>query len=271
MAPTATIGDITIGEGRPLCLIAGPCVIESRELTIEIADRLMHIAASFDMPLVFKASFDKANRSAITSYRGPGLGDGLAILDAVKDRFGLPVLSDVHEPGQAAPAAEVLDVLQVPAFLCRQTDLLVAAARTGRPVNVKKGQFMAPWDMEPVVDKLTASGCEDILLTERGTFFGYNALVSDMRSIPQMQSLGRPVVYDATHSVQQPGGLGTASGGQRAMIPTLTLAAVAAGCDALFIETHPRPDDALSDAASMLPLDALPTLLERALAVRRAL
>ena len=271
MSRTATVSGITVGEGHPLCLIAGPCVIESRDLTLKIAERLRDIASRIGMPLIFKASFDKANRSAIDSYRGPGLEEGLDVLAAVRNATGLPVTSDIHDPAQAASAADVLDVLQVPAFLCRQTDLLIAAAKTGKPVNVKKGQFMAPWDMKNVVGKLAASGCDQVLLTDRGVSFGYNTLVSDMRAIPMMQSLGCPVVYDATHSVQQPGGLGNASGGQREMVRPLALAAVAAGCDALFIETHPTPDQAMSDAAGMLPLDDLPELIEKALAIRAAL
>ena len=267
------VGDVGFGEGRPLALIAGPCVIETRESTLRLAEGIRRIAQSVGMPLVFKASFDKANRSSVESYRGPGLEEGLAILAAVKREAGVPVTSDIHEPAQAAPAAEAVDLLQVPAFLCRQTDLLLAAARTGRPVNVKKGQFMAPWDMANVVGKLRAGapGEAKVLLTERGTSFGYNNLVSDLRSIALMQRLGCPVVYDATHSVQLPGGEGSRSGGQRELIEPLALAAVAAGCDALFIETHEAPERALSDAATMLPLGRLAPLLRRALRVREAI
>lgn len=263
------IGSYVCGAGRPLLVIAGPCVIESEELTLSIAGRLKEIAAALPIQLVFKASFDKANRTSVESYRGPGLERGLAILRRVKDATGLPVTTDIHESRQAAPAGEVCDLLQIPAFLARQTDLLAAAARTGRAVNVKKGQFLAPWDMKHVVSKLAASGCENILLCERGTFFGYGRLVNDMRALPQMRALGAPVVFDATHSVQEPGGLGAVTGGNRAMVEPLARAAAALGMDGLFLETHPDPDASPSDGPNMVPLDQLAGLLERVVQVRQ--
>jgi 2-dehydro-3-deoxyphosphooctonate aldolase (KDO 8-P synthase) len=247
--------------GPKLALIAGPCVIESTQLVLDVARELADICGGLDVPFIFKASFDKANRTSIDSFRGPGLAKGLDVLVRVKSEVGCPVLSDIHEPSQAAPAGEVLDILQIPAFLCRQTDLLVAAGETGVAVNVKKGQFLAPWDMQNAVGKLESTGNRSILLTERGTTFGYNNLVSDMRSIPSMKQLGYPVVFDGTHSVQLPGGQGTASGGQREMVPTLVNAAVAAGADALFLEVHPDPDSGLCDAANMLRLDELASML----------
>ncbi|MDD3313834.1 3-deoxy-8-phosphooctulonate synthase [Pseudodesulfovibrio sp.] len=244
-------------------VLAGPCVIESRELALSTAEALAAMADRLDIPLVYKSSFDKANRTSVESYRGPGLEEGLAILAEVKRQTGLPVVTDIHLPSQAAAVAEVADVIQVPAFLCRQTDLLVAAAKTGCIVNVKKGQFLAPWDMEHVVGKLRSSGNERIWLTERGSTYGYNNLVVDMRSIPQMKSLGVPVVFDATHSVQLPGGKGCASGGQREYVPVLASAAVAAGADGVFMETHPDPDNALCDGPNSLPLDQIEKLLIR--------
>lgn len=250
-------------------VIAGPCVIEDESLTLSIAERLRQIAAELAIPLVFKASFDKANRTSLDSYRGPGLERGLDILRKVREATGLPITTDIHEPSQAGPAAEVCDLLQIPAFLARQTDLLLAAARTGRAVHVKKGQFLAPGDMRHVVGKLEGAGCENILLGERGTFFGYGRLVNDMRSIPEMQALGVPVIYDATHSVQEPGGLGGATGGNRRMVEPLARAAVAVGADALFFETHPAPEKALSDGPNMVPLDHFPALLGRLLAIRQ--
>jgi 2-dehydro-3-deoxyphosphooctonate aldolase (KDO 8-P synthase) len=267
------IGPTQIGRGRGLALIAGPCVIEPGGLTLRIATRLAAICADRDIPLVFKASFDKANRTSGSSFRGLGIEEGLRTLECVKAETGLPVTTDIHESIQARPVAEVVDVLQIPAFLARQTDLLEAAAGTGRPVNVKKGQFMAPWDMNHVVVKLLAAGAEGVLLTERGTTFGYGRLVNDFRAIPEMQATGAPVVFDATHSVQLPGGGpgGTASSGQREMIPTLARAAVAAGCDALFLEVHPDPDRALSDGPNSLRLDDLPDLLDVCLRIRRAI
>ncbi len=262
------IGAVALGEGRPLVLVAGPCVIESRELCLQIAEAVRDTCADLGMPYVFKASFDKANRTSIASFRGPGMAEGLEILADVRQRVGVPVLSDVHLPEQCQAAAEVLDVLQVPAFLCRQTDLIVAAARTGKPINVKKGQCMAPQDMANVRAKAEAAGNKRVILTERGTSFGYHRLVNDMRAIPLMQSLGCPVLFDGTHSVQAPGGAGDRSGGERDMVSTLALAAVAAGADGLFLEVHPEPDRALSDAATMLPLDALAPLLEKAARIR---
>ena len=251
-----------------MLVIAGPCVIEDESLTLQIAQRLREIAAGLPIQLVFKASFDKANRTSVESYRGPGLDRGLAILRRVKETTGLPLTTDIHDPGQAAPVAEVCDLLQIPAFLARQTDLLLAAARTGRAVNVKKGQFLAPWDMRHVVEKLESGGCRNILLCERGTFFGYGRLVSDMRAIPDMQSLGAPVVFDATHSVQEPGGQGATTGGNRRMVEPLARAAVAIGVDGLFFETHPTPDTALSDGPNMVPLDQFASLLARLVAIR---
>ena len=251
-------------------MLAGPCVIETEELTLAIATRLKQISVELSLPLVFKASFDKANRTSVESYRGPGMSEGLGTLARVKQATGLPVTTDIHLPEQAAGAAEVCDLLQVPAFLARQTDLLVAAARTGRPVHVKKGQFLAPGDMKHVVGKLRAAGCRNILLGERGTFFGYGRLVNDMRSIPEMQSLGVPVIFDATHSVQEPGGLGAATGGNRAMVEPLARAAVAIGADALFFETHPEPDRSPSDGPNMIPLDQFAPMLRRLLRLRRA-
>jgi 2-dehydro-3-deoxyphosphooctonate aldolase (KDO 8-P synthase) len=265
----ADIGPYRCGPGQPLLLIAGPCVIESPALTLSIAARLKEIAASRPVQLVFKASFDKANRTSASAFRGAGLDAGLAVLADVKQQTGLPVTTDIHESQQAAPAAEVCDVLQIPAFLARQTDLLVAAAKTGRAVNVKKGQFMAPWDMQHVVTKLASAGCKNILLCERGTFFGYGRLINDMRSLPMMRELGVPVVFDATHSVQEPGGLGSATGGNRAMVEPLARAAMAVGIDGLFLETHPDPDSAPSDGPNMLRLDDLPGVLDRLLAIRR--
>ncbi len=265
----ASIGTLRCGRGQPLLVIAGPCVMETEELTLTIAARLRQIADELAVPLIFKASFDKANRTSVEAYRGPGLEPGLAILRRVKESTGLPVTTDIHLPEQAAPVGRVCDLLQIPAFLARQTDLLLAAAATGRPVHVKKGQFLAPWDMKHVVGKLSAGGCQNILLGERGTFFGYGRLVNDMRAIPQMQSLGVPVVFDATHSVQEPGGLGAATGGNRSMVEPLARAAVALGVDALFFETHPDPDRSPSDGANMLPLDQFADLLRRLLAIRR--
>jgi 2-dehydro-3-deoxyphosphooctonate aldolase (KDO 8-P synthase) len=265
------IGSVTCGNGHPLTWIVGPCVIESHELTLAIADRLAEMASRLELPLIFKASYDKANRTSIKSFRGPGLQEGLKTLDAVKRKTGLPVTTDIHEIAHAAPAAEVVDVLQIPAFLARQTDLLVAAGRTGKPVNVKKGQFMAPWDMKNAVAKLAEAGNRQVLLTERGSTFGYGQLVNDFRAIPVMQDLGAPVIFDATHSVQKPAGKGDSSDGERRMIPYLARAAVAVGCDGVFLETHPRPDEALSDGPNMIPLDELGALIRRCLRLRAAL
>ncbi len=265
----AAIGPYFCGRGQRLLVIAGPCVIEDEATTLAIAQRLRGLADELGLQLVFKASFDKANRTSVASYRGPGLTAGLAVLRRVKELTGLPVTTDIHEPSQAEPAAEVCDLLQIPAFLARQTDLLAAAARTGRPVHVKKGQFMAPTDMAHVVAKLEAFGCRKVLLCERGTFFGYGRLVNDMRAIPEMQALGTPVVFDATHSVQEPGALGSATGGNRRMVEPLARAAVAVGADGLFFETHPQPDAALSDGPNMVPLDHFGPLLTRLVELRQ--
>lgn len=264
----ATIGPYRCGRGQRLLIIVGPCVIEDEATTLAIAERLGRLREEMGLNLVFKASFDKANRTSLESYRGPGLEKGLALLARVRQATGLPVTTDIHEPQQAAPVAEVCDLLQVPAFLARQTDLLVAAAQTGRPVHAKKGQFLAPDAMRHVVAKLEGAGCRNILLCERGTFFGYGRLVNDMQAIPFMQALGVPVIFDATHSVQEPGGRGAASGGNRAMVEPLARAAVAIGADGLFFETHPDPDRALSDGPNMVPLDELPRVLARLLRLR---
>ena len=245
------VGGVTFG-GRKLAFIAGPCVIESVEGTMDLAEKLVRLAAELDVPLVFKASFDKANRTSVDSYRGPGLREGLAILKEVRDRFHVPVLTDIHEPWQAAIAAEVVDVLQIPAFLCRQTDLVVAAAETGKVVNVKKGQFLAPEDMRNVIDKIAGTGNKKIILTERGASFGYHNLVADMRSLLIMREFGYPVVFDATHSVQRPGGAGKMSGGDGRWAPALARAAVATGVDGVFMETHVNPAEALSDKANAI-------------------
>jgi 2-dehydro-3-deoxyphosphooctonate aldolase (KDO 8-P synthase) len=253
--------DFSIGPNLPLAVICGPCIIESEDHTLFCAENLKEIFSDLPLSFIFKASYDKANRSSIHSFRGPGLEKGLAILETVKNELGLPVLTDVHSPEEARAAGEVCDMIQIPAFLCRQTDLLAAAAKTPAAVNVKKGQFLAPWDVKNVVEKLDSCGCQRILLTERGSSFGYNNLVSDMRSIPIMQEFGYPVCFDASHSVQLPGGNGTSSGGQREFIPTLAKAAIAAGCNALFLEAHPDPASAKSDASSVFPFDALKPLL----------
>ena len=266
-----SVGPHQIGGGNPLLWICGPCVIESHDFTLRVADVLRGCSERLGVPLVFKASFDKANRSSGKSFRGPGLQEGLKTLDAVKRATGLAVTTDIHECAQAAPAAEVCDILQVPAFLARQTDLLEACGRTGRVVNVKKGQFMAPWDMKNVVAKLGEFGTGNVLLTERGTTFGYGLLVNDMRAVPWMQETGAPVIFDATHSVQKPGALGDRTGGDRRMVPVLTRAAVATGCDGVFVETHPNPDEAKSDGPNMVPLDELPALIETCLRIRAAL
>lgn len=258
------IGEYRCGRGKPLMFIAGPCVIESEELVRTVAGSLAETAASLEIPIVFKASFDKANRTSVDSFRGPGLEAGLEILGRVKADFGLPITTDIHEPAQAAPAAEVCDILQIPAFLARQTDLLeaavAAAEKHGGTVNVKKPQFIAPEDTEHIVSKCAAFGLSNMMLTERGSCFGYGRLVNDMRSIPVMGRLGVPIVFDATHSVQLPGGKST--GGQREMVPVLARSAVAAGCDAVFFETHPDPSSALSDGPNMIPLGELPALLQ---------
>jgi len=255
------IGGVTIGGGAPLALIGGPCAIENEKHALMVAERLQRMTADARVPFIYKSSYDKANRSSIRAYRGPGLAEGLRILRSVKEKTGLAVLSDVHDVAEVAPAAEVLDVLQVPAFLCRQTDLIVACARSGRPVNVKKGQFVAPRDMANVVEKVRASGSEALLLTERGTSFGYNNLIVDFRGLPIMRAFGYPVIFDATHSVQLPGGQGTSSGGQREFVPVLARAAVATGVAGLFMETHPDPANAKSDGPNAWPLDRMESLL----------
>jgi 2-dehydro-3-deoxyphosphooctonate aldolase (KDO 8-P synthase) len=264
-----TIGSITIGAGHPLALIGGPCAIEGESFMLDVATRLRNMAAKAGVPFIFKSSYDKANRTSIRSYRGPGLREGLGILQKIKDVVGVPVLSDVHAVDEVDPAAEVLDVIQIPAFLCRQTDLVVAAANTGKPVNVKKGQFLAPWDTKNIVEKVRSVGNDQVLLTERGASFGYNNLVADMRSLVVMRSFDVPVVFDATHSVQLPGGAGTASSGQREFVPHLARAAVATGCDALFMEIHPDPDRAPSDGPNMLRLEDLPALLAQIIQIDR--
>jgi 2-dehydro-3-deoxyphosphooctonate aldolase (KDO 8-P synthase) len=257
------IGSLRLGGGNPLFLIAGPCVIESESHARMMAGRVATIAADEGIPYIFKASYDKANRSSVKAFRGPGLSEGLRILSKIKADFRLPILTDIHEASQAAPAAEVADILQIPAFLVRQTDLLLAAAKTGRVINIKKAQFLSPWDMGNVAEKVASSGNCNILLTERGASFGYNNLVVDMRAFPVLQKFGYPVVYDVTHSVQIPGGLGHASGGQPEFIATLARAGVAAGVDGLFLETHDNPAAALSDGPNALPLAQLPQLLKR--------
>lgn len=257
------LGPFKVGGHHPHVLIAGPCVIENEKITVDTATSIAQIASDLKMPFIFKCSFDKANRTSIHSYRGPGLDKGLAILKKVREQVGVPVLTDIHQVEEAQAAAEAVDVLQIPAFLCRQTDLLVAAARTGRVVNVKKGQFLSPWDMRQVVSKLEEAGTTRIVLTERGSSFGFNNLVVDMRSLPVMRQLGFPVIFDATHSVQLPGGAGATSGGQREFIPILACAAAAAGCDGFFMEVHPDPATALSDGPTMVPLNKLHPLLER--------
>ncbi len=265
----AQIGSLRIGSGNPLALIGGPCVIESRDHTLRLAKAIADICKQRRVEFVFKASFDKANRSSIHSFRGPGLDEGLAILGAVRKEVDLAILSDIHTPDQAPAAGEVLDCIQIPAFLCRQTDLVTAAAATGRCVNVKKGQFLSPEEMGNIAAKLREGGCQNFMFTERGTFFGYNRLVNDMTAIERMQAYA-PVVFDATHSCQLPGGSGTLSGGQRRFVPTLASAAVAAGADALFLEIHDDPDRAKSDPSTVYPLDQLGPLLERVLRIAEA-
>jgi len=255
------VKDITIGPGAPLTVIAGPCVIESRDHVLRMAEAVRNLGEETGVPVIFKTSYDKANRSSIHSYRGPGVEDGAAILREIREEFALPVLTDVHEPRQVELIATVADVLQIPAFLCRQTDLVLTIAKTGRVVNVKKGQFLAPWDLEQVIGKITSTGNEQILITERGTSFGYNNLVSDMRSIPIMKQFGYPVVFDATHSAQLPGGSGDRTGGMREYIPPVARAAVAAGADAVFMEVHDNVDEARSDAATQWPLEKAKDLI----------
>ncbi|QDC39218.1 3-deoxy-8-phosphooctulonate synthase [Sphingobium fuliginis] len=266
-AKHVSIGSVTVGNDLPFVLISGPCQIESRDHAMMMAEKLSALAGQAGVPFIFKSSFDKANRTSVSGQRGVGIDTGLAILAEVKAAFGCPVLTDVHEAGQVEAAAEAVDILQIPAFLCRQTDLLLAAGRTGAVVNVKKGQFLAPWDMAAVAQKVASTGNERILLTERGASFGYNMLVSDMRALPVMAQTGYPVVFDATHSVQQPGGLGSASGGQREFAPVLARSAVAAGVAAVFAEAHDDPDHAPSDGPVMLPLEWVGPMLEKLKAI----
>ena len=261
------VGGVTFGNDLPIVLIAGPCALESRDHALEVAQVLKEMTAALGLGFIFKTSFDKANRTSGSSPRGVGLEAALPVFAEIRNRVGCPVLTDIHNPDQCAEAAEAVDVLQIPAFLCRQTDLLVAAAKTGRAVNVKKGQFLAPWDMANVAAKVAEAGNHDILLTERGSSFGYNTLVSDMRSLPIMAETGYPVVFDATHSVQQPGGQGATSGGQREFIPALARAAAAVGVAGLFVETHPNPDSAPSDGPNMVPLGELEPLLRTVMEV----
>jgi 2-dehydro-3-deoxyphosphooctonate aldolase (KDO 8-P synthase) len=261
--PVVSVGKVRFGNDLPFALIAGPCAMESRAHALEVATALKEIAAKLNLGLVYKTSFDKANRTSGRSARGMGMKAALPVFAEIRDKLGLPVLTDVHDAAQCAPVAEVVDVLQIPAFLCRQTDLLVAAAETGRTVNVKKGQFLAPWDMANVVAKITGAGNRNVLVTERGASFGYNTLVSDMRALPILRKTGAPVIFDATHSVQQPGGQGTASGGEREFIPVLARAAVAVGVAGVFIETHPDPDRAPSDGPNMVPLRDMEFMLRR--------
>jgi 2-dehydro-3-deoxyphosphooctonate aldolase (KDO 8-P synthase) len=267
---TPTGAPLVVGSGQPLLLIGGPCVLESEELAKTVAGTMQEICSRLGISYVFKASFDKANRTSLTSYRGPGLVDGLATLAKIRRELQVPIISDIHDISQVAAAAEALDILQIPAFLCRQTDLLVAAARTGKPVNVKKGQFVSPWDMQNAVSKIRGVGGTKIMLVERGASFGYNNLVVDMRSLPVMRSFGCPVIFDATHSVQLPGGAGGCSGGQREFIAPLARAAVAVGVDGLFMEIHPEPEKALCDGPNSIPLHQVEELLRQILKVRNA-
>jgi len=263
------VRNLAIGQRLPLVFIAGPCVIESHESCLKLADKLKTIFQAKKLPFIFKASYDKANRTSVNSYRGPGVKEGIKILADIKKRLDLPILSDVHSEEEIPIVSETLDIIQIPAFLCRQTDLILAAAKTGKPINIKKGQFLAPWDMKSVVEKMRSTGNEQILLTERGACFGYNNLVSDMRSLVIMRELGYPVIYDATHSIQLPGGQGNVSGGERNMVIPLARAAVATGCDGLFLEVHENPEKALSDAATMLSIEALPNLIDQVLEIHR--
>jgi len=270
-AAPVKVGKLEVGSGKPLLWILGPCVMESVDFTLMMAEKIKSLAVTWSIPVVFKASFDKANRTSAKSFRGPGLEGGLKILERIQKDFDLPVTTDVHETSQVGPAGQVIDLIQIPAFLARQTDLIFEAARMGKPVNVKKGQFMAPADMKHVQSKMKECGNSQLLLTERGTFFGYGALVNDMRALPKMRSLGCPVVFDATHSVQAPSAADGKTGGDRTMVEPLARAAVAVGCDALFLETHTNPDQSLSDGPNMLPLDQLGGLIKTCLAIRSAL
>lgn len=257
------IGEIRIGKGNPLVLIAGPCVIENEEITFTTAQKLKEVCDRLGISLIFKSSFDKANRTSGSSFRGPGIDQGLKILSEVKKRFSIPVISDIHAVDEVRPASEVLDALQIPAFLCRQTDLILSSSRTGKPVNVKKGQFLAPWDVKHIIEKFTSTGNQNLLLTERGTSFGYNNLIVDFRGFSVIRSFGYPMLFDVTHSLQLPGGEGSSSGGQREFAPSLARAAVATGVDGLFVEVHPDPIKALSDASTMIPLNEIEGLLQQ--------
>lgn len=265
------IADIVIGKGAPLVLISGPCVIENYETTFEIASFLKKLTQNLDIPFIFKASYDKANRTSIHSFRGPGISDGLEILEHIKTELGITILSDVHRIREVSAAARVLDIIQIPAFLCRQTDLILEVAKTGKPINIKKGQFLAPWDIKNVVEKVASTGNKQILITERGTMYGYNNLVVDFRGIKIMQDTGWPVIFDATHSVQIPGGAGTSSGGHREFAPVLARAAVAAGADGIFMEVHKDPDRALCDGPNSLKFETLYDLLKQLKAIKNAL
>lgn len=267
MAKLINAGDITIGQGAPLALISGPCVIENYETTREIAAFLKQVSADLDMPFVFKASYDKANRTSVTAFRGPGLINGLKILEKIKKELEIPILSDVHRISEIPEAAKILDIIQIPAFLCRQTDVVMEVAKSGKPVNIKKGQFLAPWDIANVVEKVTSAGNRQILITERGTMFGYNNLVVDFRGLMIMRQTGYPVIFDATHSVQLPGGAGASSGGQREYAPVLARAAVASGADGIFLEVHNNPDHALCDGPNSLKLDTIYDLLAQLKAI----
>ena len=271
MGNIINIGNISIGQGFPLVLIAGPCVIENYETTFEIASFLKELTQKLDIPLIFKASYDKANRTSINAFRGPGITDGLKILEQIKTELNLTILSDVHRISEVAVANQVLDIIQVPAFLCRQTDFILEVANTGKPINIKKGQFLSPWDIENVVEKAISTGNEQILITERGTMFGYNNLVVDFRGIKMMQDMGWPVIFDATHSVQLPGGAGKSSGGQREFAPILARAAVASGADGIFLEVHKNPDKALCDGPNSLKLENLYELLYQLKNIKKAL
>ena len=270
MGKIVKIGDIEVGDGNSFVLIAGPCVIENFELTLDIARFLKELTSKLDIPFIFKASYDKANRTSINSFRGPGAAKGLDILNQIKNRLGIAVLSDVHTVDEISDAADVLDVIQIPAFLCRQTDFILAVSAAGKPVNIKKGQFLAPWDMANVVEKVVSTGNDRVMITERGTMFGYNNLVVDFRGLKIMKDTGYPVIFDATHSIQLPGGQGTSSGGQREFAPVLAKAAVAAGADGIFMEVHPEPDRALCDGPNSLKLGTLSRLLSQLKAIKEA-
>ncbi|MEI8354540.1 MAG: 3-deoxy-8-phosphooctulonate synthase [Deltaproteobacteria bacterium] len=267
MVKEISLGSVRVGGNRPLALIAGPCAIEDESSTLRCAERLMTICNALSIPFIFKASYDKANRTSVTSFRGPGLKEGLRILAKISESMGLPILTDVHSIEEVQEVAAVADVLQIPAFLCRQTDLLVAASRTGKAINIKKGQFMAPWDMSNVVDKVLSTGNTQVMLTERGATFGYNNLVTDMRSLPIMRRFGYPVIFDATHSVQIPGGMGGSSGGEREFVEYLARAAAATGIDGIFFEVHEDPDKALCDGPNSIRLDELPQILKKLKAI----